>query len=153
MRVASGLAIVLCTLAVPTAATAGGEPTRADYVRQADAICKPANERSQALFDRGDRLIERGRESAGANLFIRAYRDLIDVARDELRRLPPPPADARRVDRWLDLEIAAAATLVKGWRQFKKGDIERAIELGVRGERLHDRAHRAIKGFDFRSCA
>lgn len=156
MRILTGLAVLatsICVLGASGAAAVAGEPSREQYVRSAEAICKPVFRQTQPLFRRGDKLIDRGRENAGADLFIRGWRIANEATREQLRPLAPPPDDARSIDRWLDLEVEAATTLIRAWGLFKDGRYERAVRVGERGERIHEQAHRAVKGFGFRFCA
>jgi len=59
------------------------------------------------MFRRADRLLERDRAADAVRLFLRGWRSFKPITR-ELRGLPTPAGDARKIDRWLDLEMASA---------------------------------------------
>jgi hypothetical protein len=151
-RGVTGAALIAACL-LGSATASAGEPTREEFVAAAERECRAGMKVAVDHFKRSERLLDDGRSNAGANHAITGYRVLVRSIRD-VKRIPPPPADERAVRRWLSGELRSLDLWIKSWSMFKRGASERQTDrVWQQGEKIHRAAHRAVKGFGFKTCA
>jgi hypothetical protein len=140
-----------CMLAAGCGTDEGGDGageaqrlTKEEYVEEADAICKEANDRIAALPEpqSTDQLAELGQQ-------------VIDIGQaelDRLRALRPPAADEATINGAYDLieqQLGVAADLVDAARN---GDLGQVQQLLDQGEQLNDQADQIARDYGFEEC-
>ncbi len=142
-RALVGAAVVALLVA---ACGAGGGASKADYVKQANAVCRDAAKQVAALRIPG---------RADVTAMPKAAAEVVAVQRralDRLRAIKPPKADRARIAKWVALvdqtidqaDLSAAAQ--------KHGDIQRAITANANGSALDRRADEIARGYGLRMC-
>lgn len=157
MRPGRGVAAAVCVaLAVPAAAAAQGgydpDPTREQFVAQADPMCREANAKSARLFAPVEKLVRKGKHRKAGGRLVRGERVQLDLIA-ELRELDRPAADAKRIGKWLRLGEDGGQTVVEAGRVLKRGRVGKAAGLLDDSEEIFAQARRQVKGFGFRYCA
>ena len=145
----AGLALV-CALLVPVAASALEDP-RAEFRERVEPICRANTEANEHIL-RGVRAnVRRGKLAFAGHQLIRASTALRG-ALAELRRVPRPSADAKRLSEWLariakqvDLLQGAGRALIAGDRHHAGGLVTQ-LSTGAR------KANALVVGFEFRDC-
>jgi hypothetical protein len=118
--------------------------TKEEYIAQADAICKEANDRIEALSEPqsaeelaelGEQVVAIGEEQLG-----------------RLRELRPPLADESTINgayELLEQQLAVANDLVDAARD---GDVDRVQELLAQGNQLNEQADRIADDYGLQEC-
>jgi hypothetical protein len=127
-------------------------PTRAEFVAQADPICREGNRESRPYFRKVARKVRKDELPAAGRNLIRAERIQIRTGR-KLAELEPPPADADRIDRWLTLVRRGVRRAIASGQALKRGDLDSASELIDRADRQIAKGRRQVRNFDFEVCA
>jgi hypothetical protein len=150
----SAATAILC-LALPALAGAQGgydtDPTREQWVAEAESLCKDANPRSHKLIDKFIRNARRGHPVVAGRTLITLARHLLELI-DEVSAIERPPADAGRIDRWLGVETRSNRVAIKSGRAAMKEKIGRANALFNRSARLGHKGERISRVFDFEHC-
>ena len=118
--------------------------TKEEYIAQADAICKEANDRIAALPEpqSTDELAVLGQQ-------------VLDIGQEELdrlRALQPPAADEATVNGAYDLieqQLGVAADLVNAAGDGELGQVQ---ELLDQGEQLNDQADQIARDYGLEEC-
>jgi hypothetical protein len=126
-------------------------PTRAQFVRAADAECKQANPKSERLAKRFSRAARRGHPVRAGRAVIALGRHLLHLIAD-IAKLDRPPDDAERIERWLELGERSTRVAIKSGRAAKQKRLGRANRLLDRSSELSDRSYKQVRGFDFKHC-
>jgi hypothetical protein len=149
-------AFLVACLAVPALATAQGgyqaDPTREQFVAQADPKCKRANAKSRKQFKKVEGYAERGKYRAAGERLIRGEKIQLDLY-DKLAELDRPPADAKTIRRWLaELEDGTKDSIGAG-KDLKKKRFK-AADAGLEEADEHFRkARKKVRDFGFRYCS
>jgi hypothetical protein len=103
LRLARVAAVALLVGAAGCGSSSSG-PSRATFVKQANAICQRGNQITNAAADKA--FPRNGKQPTPAQVenFVRTV-DVPEIQRqtDQIRALPPPPADKDKVERMLAL--------------------------------------------------
>lgn len=152
----------LALLAVAIVAGCGADAdARAEYIRQADALCRETmrylDGEFASEFDRLDREADR---TGDLDRFFRRYARLLDEAADRTERhneriaaLEPPPGSE-------ELHAGIVRSLREQqelFRQevsaYREGRYERAEELAARSEAIDEHIERVAREYGFVDCA
>ena len=156
MSRASFVAILLVCLALPAIAGAQGgyqpDPTREQFVAQADPKCKRANAKSRKQFKKVENYAERGKYRAAGERLIRGEKFQVELYA-KLAKLDRPPADAQTIRRWLaELEDGSKDSIGAG-KDLKKKRFK-AADSGLEEAEEHFRkARKKVRDFGFRHCS
>ena len=148
--------MALACVAVPALAAAQGgydtDPTRDQFVAQADPKCKRANARSNREFKPVEKLVRKGKYKAAGEALIRGEEYQLKLYK-KLGNLDRPPADAKTIGKWLRGLKAGSETWIDAGRQLKKKRFKAASAgLDEAGE-LFKKARKKVRGFGFQYCA
>jgi hypothetical protein len=147
---------ILGPAAVPALAQDDGDepppPTRAEYVAQADPICREATRKSAPYFRKVGKLVREDRLVAAGRNLIRGERIQLRAGR-ELAELEPPPADADRIERWLSLVQRGVRRAIRSGQWLTRGNLDRAARILERANRLFAKGRRQVRSIDFEVCA
>lgn len=143
-------------LAIPvTAAAQGGyetNPTREEFVAQADPRCERANDKTARQFKPVRKLVRKGKYRAAGEKLIRGEEFQLELY-GKLAKLDRPPADAKTVGRWLRTLEDGSRTWIKAARDLKKKRF-RAADAGLEeADAIFRKARKKVKGFGFSFCA
>lgn len=156
----SGLRVLAATLAttmllgvVAQAPAQSGyeEPTRKQWVRQADRICEKPYKRGNRLVDRFGERAEEERWVPAGRLLVRLSKLILGVT-DRVAELPRPPDDAEAIQTYIDGEEKGAGLFKDAGRMLKREKVRRAAKLLDRADRIVTRSQKAVKGFGLREC-
>jgi hypothetical protein len=131
--------LALVAVLVAGCAGGGGEPTRADWAEEANAICRANADRAEQPATEGDDAADRA--------FLRGALVIARKELADLRALEEPPDDAARIEQMyaaVDDAVDALAVIADG------GD---AQEAGLRASRAYDRANAIATELDLDVCA
>jgi hypothetical protein len=128
------------------------EPTREEWVRQADRICEQPYKRGNRLVDRFEKLAERERWGPAGRILNRLGKIVLRVT-DEVEELARPPADDEAIQVFVDGEQRGARLHKKAGRVLKREKVRKAAKLLDRSDRASTQAHRAVEDFGLRHCA
>jgi hypothetical protein len=152
----------LSTLAIlgPPASSALGQeeaygpppPTRAEFIAQADPICREGNRKSAPYFRKVSKNVRKDRLVAAGRNLIRGERIQLRTGR-ELAELEPPPADADRIERWLALVQRGVRRAITAGQWLTRGNLDRAARHFDEGQRLFRKGRRQVRSIDFEVCA
>ena len=149
------LAALACLAAASAAFAQGGydtDPTREQFVAAADQKCKRANARSREDFEAVEKLVRKDKlKAAGAKLIEGEKVQLKLVG--NLRKIDRPPADAKRIGKWLRRTEEAIKTSIGAGRDLKRKRIRAAAAGLEEADEQFARARRVVKDFGFRYCA
>lgn len=158
-RLSGGL--IVTALAVLIAApSAGAAATRAEYVAQADPICKRANEKANRAFTKASlaKLFELA-ESKGDEKFFRFLAKLDGRANKPLGKmikrlytLQPAPGDEVPVLQWLDGLGDHKRLIDRSVRATFRGKLGRAFNFQLDAENALIGGARFVNGFGFDHC-
>jgi hypothetical protein len=173
MRVRTGavLGVALAALAI-SVASASGAATRAEYVAQADPICKQANRQSKqaakkhigALNKIGKQAPDEGPVSkAERKRFLRRFsRALAGVLAPQnkitgqtigrLSFVTPPPGDEAAVGYWLQGLHQFKLQVDQAIRGFRRANLKRGLNNLVKADNTLTAAQRPLSDWGFRQC-
>jgi hypothetical protein len=135
-------------------------PTRADYVKRADAICSRAR---HEIGERGDQVAELVQQAQKRKITAQEYyrrtssltARSAEIARDavgELKALPKPDSRREALQRYLDASAEQAQTLGKQAQAQGRGDGDVVGRLNAQLQRTGARTRAAATEFGFHSC-
>ncbi len=135
---AAGMLLVACG--------GGGGMSKADYVKQANAVCRDAAKQVAAL-----------RIPARADIasMPKAAANVVAVQRkavDRLRAIRPPKHDRAEIAEWIALVDQTIDQADVSARAQKDDDITRAITANANGTALDRRADQLARGYGLRMC-
>jgi hypothetical protein len=146
------VAALAALLAGATVASATEGPTRAEYVQQLEAICKPDALATQAAMRgaRGDLRAERLPAATGK--FAKATRIFGGTVR-KIAAVPRPPADEARLAKWFTLLNRQEAYLQQITAQLRSGRAIKAQRLTARFIHSGNLANNVVLAFGFDYCS
>jgi hypothetical protein len=149
------LGLLAFVLALPVAASGQGyedpEPTRREWVRQADDICEEPYRKGNRLVDEFEKLAKKERWARAGGILIRLGKIVLRVV-DEVAELPRPPADAKEIRTFLEGEERGAELFKKAGRALKREKVREAARRLDRSERIVTRSQKSVKNFGLREC-
>jgi hypothetical protein len=149
------------TLAVAIAApTAGAAATRAEYVAEADPICKRAQKAANRVFSKlGRRNVKEIASGRDPEKFLRVFAKLTGRANKPFGRMvkslyeiQPPPGDEISVSQWLDGLGDYKRLIDRSVRATFRGKIGRAFQFELDAANALFGGARFVNGFDFEHC-
>lgn len=153
-RPARGVAIALAVAAITTALAVGvalAETTRADYVAQAEPICKANTDQNRRILKGARARAKKGKTKAAARQFSRASA-AFGSAVAQLRAVPQPPDDTAILTSWLGYLDKETLYLGKIAKDLRKKQINRAQSDGLQLRRNADIANDTVINFGFTYC-
>jgi hypothetical protein len=132
--------------AVLVACGGGGGVTKADYVQQANAVCRDAAKQVAAL-----RIPAR----ADITAMPKVAAKVVAVQRSavtHLRAIKPPKKDRAQISRWIALVDQTIDQADVSARAQKDDDIPRAITANANGTALDRRADEIARAYGLRMC-
>jgi hypothetical protein len=152
MRRAASIAALLlaCALLAPVIAGALEGP-RAEYREQVEPICRANTEANDHIL-RGVRAnVRKGKLKPAGNQLIKASTALRGAVA-EMKKVPRPPADAKRLSEWLALLSKQADLLQRAGKALIAGDRHRAGGLVTQLSNGARKANALVVSFEFRDC-
>jgi hypothetical protein len=128
------------------ACSGGGGTTKADYVKQANAVCRDAAKQVAAVRIPG---------RADVASMPRVAADVVGVQRRaliHLKAIKPPKQDRARITRWIALVDQTIDQADLSAKAQKDGDIPRAIAANANGTALDHRADDIARAYGLRMC-
>lgn len=144
------IALVATALLIGPAGAAEA-PTRADYVRVAEPICKRNTVANQRLLKGVRGKIRRNRLKPAGRQFARAARAFGAAVR-KIARLPRPTEDVAALSRWIKLLNKQAIYLRGISKSLLAGNRFKSQRLSVLLVRNATQANNAVLRFGFRQC-
>lgn len=129
----------------------GGPLTKADYIEQADAICRSYNEQLDPIREELEAQL-RSRDFAGAADTIG---EAVQVARagvEELEALPKPPGDEPVLDQLEDLRQQSIALLARNEDAIRDEAVDRSNSIVRENESVDERSDGIATGYGFQEC-
>ena len=133
-------------VAVLAACGGGGGMTKADYVQQANAVCRDAAKQVAALRIPGRADIE-AMPKAAANV-VAVQRKAVD----RLRAIKAPKPDRAEIAKWIALVDQTIDQADVSAKAQKDDDIPRAITANTNGTALDLRADEIARRYGLRMC-
>ena len=130
--------------------------TRAEYIEEADAFCKKANEEAKGL---NERLKEASRGASSADEQLDAIAPILAEgyevqrrSRDEFKEIPYPAADREVVQRLFAAFDAQTALVKQLLDAAEAGDARRFRAAAGQQDRLKQRARALAQSYGFKEC-
>ncbi|HEX3173012.1 MAG TPA: hypothetical protein VHQ43_02185 [Solirubrobacterales bacterium] len=143
-------AIALATLAVALPAQAE-EPTRETYKAQVEPLCQANRARNEKIMAGARQRVNNDKLDAAGKQFVRVSESFGDLVK-QIAVVPPPPADAHRVERWLELMRLLETRLRTVGKYFKVGEKLKATHESILAERSGISANNISIVFHFHYC-
>jgi hypothetical protein len=147
---ATGLALIVAALAAAPFALAE-EPTREQYVAKLEPICKRNTDANTRILKGVTRQVQKGRLKPAGRRFIRASAAL-GRSIGQMAKVPPPAADAARLEKWFGHLKRERVLLLKIGRALKADRKGLAQNLAVKLNKNNDRANDTVILFGFKQC-
>ena len=144
MRRVGALGVLIATVAA--CGGGGGELTRVEYVRRANAVCRDA---AQAVEDL------RVPRTADGDALVSASAAVVQIQRralERLRELSAPTADRAALTRWLALVDQTLDQSDASVRAQRSGDVQAALTANANGEVLDRQADELARRYGLTSC-
>lgn len=137
---------------VPLALAAEGEPTREEYVRRVDLICKK-NEKTNTRILKGvkQQIAKRHEFIPAGNRFLRASTSFGGAVK-QIAAVPQPTLDEAKLSRWIDYLDDERSLLQKIGQALKRKQGGRANKMAVELQRTNRRANNTVFSFEFVYC-
>jgi hypothetical protein len=152
MRRAAAIAALLlaCALLAPGAVVALEGP-RAEYREQVEPICRANSEANEHILHGVRAKVRKGKLKPAGHQLIRASAALRG-ALAELRKVPRPAADAKRLSEWLGQIAKQASLLQDAGKALIAGNRHRAGALVTQLSNGARKANSLVVSFEFRDC-
>lgn len=135
--VAAGLLLAACG--------GGGGLSKADYVQQANAVCRQAA-RNVAALDAGRSDVEQLPKVAGEVVAVQR------TALDKLKAIKAPKEDRTEIAKWIALVDQTIDQAEVSAQSQRSGDITRAIAANLNGAALDRRADQLARTYGLTRC-
>jgi hypothetical protein len=143
------------TTSVQTVTSNGaqGAPTKAEYIKEADAICTQFRADTKDLFDEIQQFQVTSTEDLHklADLIRQGVPKLQEEAA-RLRQLQPPGGDEAIINNYLSTGESAVSLLSDTADAADHADVSRLRELGPELTSLSDKAQGIAQGYGFKVC-
>jgi hypothetical protein len=143
-------AVVAAAVAFSALASAG-EVTRDSYREAVEPICKSDTQANERILAGVKSEVRAGKLKPAAAQFTKAAKAL-KAAVAELRAVPPPPADAARLQKWLGKVSVEAGLFEQVARKLAAGDKPGAQRLVVKLSTQANAANNVVIPFQFQYC-
>jgi hypothetical protein len=150
-RAAATAALLLAAALLVPVGAAALEGPRAEYREQVEPICRANTEKNAHILKGVRANVRKGKLRPAGRQLIRSSTALRG-ALAELRRVPRPPADAKRLSEWLGQIANQADLLTKAGRALIAGNRHRAGALVTQASNGARRANALVVSFEFRDC-
>ncbi len=143
-------ATALALLAVAPLAH-GEEQTRESYKAQVEPICKANRDANERIMDGAQKRIAKNEFEPVSKQFFRASTSFGGLI-ERIATVPPPPADERRVSRWLGFMRLLKTRLRTVGKYYKEGEEIKAAHESILAERSGISANNISIVFKVRYC-
>jgi hypothetical protein len=137
-----------------TAQKQGPAPTKAEFIKEADALCQQSRDEAASLGQQIQDLpdptsTEDLHESA--DLF-REYAGILEQQAQALRQLEPPPGDEAIINNWLSTAESSLSLFRDLADAYDSGDEQEARFLNSEVGSRADQARGIAQGYGFKVC-
>lgn len=150
-----GTLVTLAAAAVALLAIAplahGEEQTRDSYKAQVEPICQANRQADERIMAGARDHISEGKLELAGKQFIRVSASFGDLI-TQLTPVPAPPADSRRVERWLESMRLLKQRLRNVGKYYKAGEKIKATHESILAERSGLSANNTSIVFHFHFC-
>jgi hypothetical protein len=129
----------------------GEEQTRESYKAQIEPICQSNRSANERIMDGARDRINKGKLEPAGKQFIRVSASFGELIK-QIAAVPPPPADARRVDRWLDSMRLLKQRLRNVGKYYKAEEKIKATHESILAERSGLSANNTSIVFHVKYC-
>lgn len=143
-------AIAIALLAVAPLAH-GEEQTRETYKAQIEPICEANRSANERIMAGARERINRDELEPAGKQFIQASASFGGLIK-RLAKIPAPPADAHRVERWFEQMRLLKTRLRNVGKYYKEGEEIKAAHESILAERSGISANNISIVFKVRSC-
>ena len=131
----------------------GGEPSKADFIEQADAICVRVNETIGGINDELRSVTGSTKEKlAKLEPILRRAVRLQEDAIEEFAALEPPPEDQDLIDRYLDAAEEQSDVLRDMAKTAGSGDAREYASVARKLPELSHQRRELIADYGFEQC-
>lgn len=149
-----GFVTVLLALLVgaPLALATEGEPTREEYVRQVDLICKKSEKTNSRILKGVKRLVAKKHQFIPAGKrFLRASKSFGRAVR-KIAGVPQPSMDEAKLHKWIGYLKDEKSLLQRIGQALKHKQGGRANHLAVQFHHTNKKANNTVLNFEFEYC-
>jgi hypothetical protein len=150
-RSAAAVGLVFLAVSSTVPSVDGAQPSRAEFVADAERICEVPVRKGLRLLYRGLSLEEDGAYVRAGKKVVRAGRLWLTMNR-RLGKLEPPASDARLIEVWLTDSRRGFTNVVAGGKALKAKRLERSDRLLGRANRTVRRANEKVRPLGFDHC-
>lgn len=151
-RMAMGpLALIVVAVGLGGAAIAFADTTRADYIAQAEPICRANTDANRHILKGAKSKAKHGHLSAAGRQFTRAA-SAFSSTLDQLAAIPQPAADTAVLSRWIGYLRLEGDYLGRVAQALKKAQRNKAEGYAVRLNRNANLANQVVTGYGFSAC-
>jgi hypothetical protein len=145
------VAVLLAGAQLALGAEPDAEQTRETYKAQIEPICEANRAANERIMDGARKRINRDELKPVGEQFIRASGSFGGLIKG-LATIPPPPADAHRVDRWFEQMRLVKTRLRNVGKYYKEGLEIKATHESILAERSSIAANNISIVFKVRYC-
>jgi hypothetical protein len=147
------IALILASLLVGAGSALADEgPTRDEYVRQLEGVCKPDAEATQRAMKGARSDIQAERFGVAAGKFAKATR-IFGSTLDQIAPVPRPSTDKEKLARWFVDLRKQESYLAQITSQLRSGNGIKAQRLIARFIHSGNLANNAVLAFGFNYCS
>jgi hypothetical protein len=143
-------AAVVALLAIAPLAH-GEEQTRESYASQVEPICQANRQANERIMAGARDRVNKGKLVPAGNQFIRVSASFGSLIA-QLVPVPAPPADSRRIERWLESMRLLKQRLRNVGKYYKAGEKIKATHESILAERSGISANNTSIVFHFHYC-
>ena len=149
-KLGTAAAIVVATLVVAPLVH-GEEQTRETYKAQVEPLCQANRKANERIMSGAKDRINAGKLEPAGKQFVRLSHSFGAMVR-RVEAVSPPPADAHRVARWVQLMLLLETRLRTVGKYFKEGKKIKATHESILAERSGLSANNISIVFHFHYC-
>lgn len=143
-------ALAIAMLAIAPLA-AGEEQTRDSYKAQVEPICHANRSANEKIMAGAKQRVDKGKLGLVSKQFIQVSGSVGELIK-KLGAVPPPAADERRVEHWLDSIQLLKQRLREVGKYYKAGEKIKATHTSILAERAGLSANNTSIVFGFHYC-
>jgi hypothetical protein len=151
-RITGAAALALISALICAGAAAAEAPTRREYVKQLEEICKPDALATQRVMKGSRRDIQAERLRVAAPKFARAAAIFGSTVK-QISAVPRPPADRERLKKWFGYLGRQERYLVKITAKLRADEAISAQRLTARFIQNGNLANNVVLAFGFEYCS
>jgi hypothetical protein len=129
----------------------GEEQTRESYKAQVEPICQANREANERIMDGARERVNSGRLEPAGKQFIRVSTSFGSLIQGVVP-VPPPPADAHRIERWIEQMRLLKQRLRNVGKYYRAGERIKATHESILAERSALSANNISIVFHFHYC-